>query len=503
MALLSFLDRERSVAHPGYSRWLVPPAALAIHLAIGQVYAFSVFKIPLTQLIGITKPAPDDWKQTQIAWIFSLAIVMLGLSAAAFGKWLEGAGPRKAMFASAVCFALGFFISYVGVVSHQLWLLYLGYGIVGGTGLGLGYISPVSTLIKWFPDRPGLATGMAIMGFGGGAMIGSPLSIKLMTYFRSASDTGVGKTFLVMGTIYFIFMMFGVFTIRVPRDGWKPEGWTAPAKANAMITTHDVDVNTAFGTPQFWMLWVVLCTNVTAGIGIIEQASPMIQELFKGSDRAGGSGRIRWSAEFVQHGGKIFLVDRVGLYRTKVDVLCVFCIRSHAVLLFVADRRESFELDRAVCGYLGDSSEHVWWRVRDGSGVPARHVRNVSRERDPWTTADGVVYCGRARAGAGELYAGISARAWSGQGERVSDGAACDGGAAGDWVCSELDGEARGGAVLGVGEESGAGGGWRRALGAAKRPALVGFRRSRLDVAEMGRSTVAHLQKAEKEDHSG
>ncbi|MGC1903034.1 MAG: OFA family MFS transporter [Candidatus Acidiferrum sp.] len=282
MALLSFLDRERSVAHPGYSRWLVPPAALAIHLAIGQVYAFSVFKIPLTQLIGITKPAPDDWKQTQIAWIFSLAIVMLGLSAAAFGKWLEGAGPRKAMFASAVCFALGFFISYVGVVSHQLWLLYLGYGIVGGTGLGLGYISPVSTLIKWFPDRPGLATGMAIMGFGGGAMIGSPLSIKLMTYFRSASDTGVGKTFLVMGTIYFIFMMFGVFTIRVPRDGWKPEGWTAPAKANAMITTHDVDVNTAFGTPQFWMLWVVLCTNVTAGIGIIEQASPMIQELFKG-----------------------------------------------------------------------------------------------------------------------------------------------------------------------------------------------------------------------------
>jgi MFS family permease len=282
MALLSFLDRERSVAHPGYSRWLVPPAALAIHLAIGQVYAFSVFKIPLTQLIGITKPAPDDWKQTQIAWIFSLAIVILGLSAAAFGKWLEGAGPRKAMFASAVCFALGFFISYVGVVSHQLWLLYFGYGIVGGTGLGLGYISPVSTLIKWFPDRPGLATGMAIMGFGGGAMIGSPLSIKLMTYFRSASDTGVGKTFLVMGTIYFLFMMFGVFTIRVPRDGWKPEGWTAPAKANAMITTHDVDVNTAFGTPQFWMLWVVLCTNVTAGIGIIEQASPMIQELFKG-----------------------------------------------------------------------------------------------------------------------------------------------------------------------------------------------------------------------------
>jgi MFS family permease len=309
MALLSFLDRERSIAQPGFSRWMVPPAALAIHLAIGQVYAFSVFKIPLSQLIGVTKPRTGDWKQTQIAWIFSLAIVMLGLSAAAFGKWLEGAGPRKAMFAAAICFALGFYISYFGVVTHQLWLLYFGYGVVGGTGLGLGYISPVSTLIKWFPDRPGLATGMAIMGFGGGAMIGSPLSIKLMAFFKSAGDTGVGKTFLVMGTIYFIFMMFGVFTVRVPREGWKPGGWTAPVKANAMITTHNVEVNTAFGTKQFWLLWVVLCTNVTAGIGIIEQASPMIQEFFKGAIgpvAAGGfvgllslfnmAGRFFWSS---------------------------------------------------------------------------------------------------------------------------------------------------------------------------------------------------------------
>ena len=309
MALLSFLDRERSIAQPGFSRWLVPPAALAIHLSIGQVYAFSVFKIPLSQLIGVTKPASGDWKQTQIAWIFSLAIVMLGLSAAAFGKWLEGAGPRKAMFAAAVCFALGFYISYFGVLTHQLWLLYFGYGVVGGTGLGLGYISPVSTLIKWFPDRPGLATGMAIMGFGGGAMIGSPLSIKLMQFFKGAGDTGVGKTFLVMGTIYFIFMMFGVFTVRVPREGWKPEGWIPPVKANAMITTHNLDVNTAFGTPQFWLLWIVLCTNVTAGIGIIEQASPMIQEFFKGAIgpvAAGGfvgllslfnmAGRFFWSS---------------------------------------------------------------------------------------------------------------------------------------------------------------------------------------------------------------
>src|SRR6201998_1013800 len=209
MALLSFLDRERSVAHPGYSRWLVPPAALAIHLAIGQVYAFSVFKSPLSQLIGVSKPAAEDWKQTQIAWIFSFAIVMLGLSAAAFGKWLEGAGPRKAMFAAAVCFALGFYISYVGVVTHQLWLLYLGYGFVGGIGLGLGYISPVSTLIKWFPDRPGLATGMAIMGFGGGAMIGSPLADRLMKYYATSTSVGVWETFLTMAAIYFVFMLGG------------------------------------------------------------------------------------------------------------------------------------------------------------------------------------------------------------------------------------------------------------------------------------------------------
>ena len=280
---MSFLDRERSIAHPGYSRWLVPPAALAIHLCIGQVYSFSVFKIPLTQLLGVNKSLPDDWKQTQVAWIFSLAIVMLGVSAAAFGKWLEEAGPRKAMFAAAVCFALGFYVSYLGVTTHQLWLIYVGYGVIGGTGLGLGYISPVSTLIKWFPDRPGLATGMAIMGFGGGAMIGSPLGIKLMTHFHSAGDVGVGKTFLVMGTLYFLLMMFGVFTIRVPREDWKPENWSPSVKPQAMVTTHDVDVNTAFGTKQFWLLWIVLCTNVTAGIGILEQASPMIQELFKGS----------------------------------------------------------------------------------------------------------------------------------------------------------------------------------------------------------------------------
>src|SRR5262249_20090566 len=258
------------------------------------------------QLLGVSKSIPGDWKQSQIAWIFSFAIVMLGVSAALFGKWLESAGPRKAMFASATCFALGFYIAYFGVISHQLWLIYLGYGFVGGIGLGLGYISPVSTLIKWFPDRPGLATGMAIMGFGGGAMIGSPLAIKLMAHFHTPADVGVGKTFLVMGTIYFLLMICGAFLIRFPRDDWKPANWTPQGKPQAMITTHNVDVNTAFRTKQFWLLWIVLCTNVTAGIGILEQASPMIQELFKGAIGPVAAGGFVGLLSLFNMGGRFF-----------------------------------------------------------------------------------------------------------------------------------------------------------------------------------------------------
>jgi MFS family permease len=326
MSLLSFLDREHSIARPGYSRWLVPPAALAIHLAIGQAYAFSVFKIPLTQLIGVTKSVDGDWKQSQVAWIFSLAIVMLGLSAATFGKWLEGAGPRKAMFASAVCFSAGFFVSYFGVLAHQLWIIYLGYGVIGGIGLGLGYISPVSTLIKWFPDRPGLSTGLAIMGFGGGAMIGSPLSVKLMAFFRTPEHLGVAPTFLVMGSVYFVFMMFGVFTVRVPAVGWKPEGWIAPAKTSDMITSHNVDVNTAFRTPQFWLLWVVLCLNVTAGIGILEQASPMIQELFKGAVKPIAAAGFVGLLSLFNMGGRFFWASISDFIGRKMTYFIFFAL---------------------------------------------------------------------------------------------------------------------------------------------------------------------------------
>ncbi len=279
-----FLDRSHSIAPAGYSRWRVPPAALAIHLSIGQAYAFSVFNIPLSTLVGADTPASTDWKLSTIGWIFSTAIVFLGLSAFTFGRWLEEVGPRKAMFCSALCFAGGFFVGALGVQLHQIWIIYLGYGVIGGIGLGLGYISPVSTLIKWFPDRPGMATGLAIMGFGGGAMIGSPLAVALMAHFKSAASAGVAETFVAMGAIYFVFMMFGVFTVRLPAPGWTPTGWT-PAEQKASHRTPpapDVHVNEAIKTKQFWLLWVVLCLNVTAGIGVLGQASPMIQEMFPG-----------------------------------------------------------------------------------------------------------------------------------------------------------------------------------------------------------------------------
>jgi MFS family permease len=191
--LPAFLDRERSIAPPGYRRWRVPPAALAIHLSIGQAYAFSVFSLPLSKAIGLTAAAPDDWKVSTIGWVFSTAIVFLGLSAALFGSWLERVGPRAAMFVATLCFTSGLVLGAAGIATHQFWLLIIGYGVIGGIGLGIGYISPVSTLIKWFPDRPGMATGLAIMGFGGGAIIASPLSVRLMAHFRTATDNGIDQ----------------------------------------------------------------------------------------------------------------------------------------------------------------------------------------------------------------------------------------------------------------------------------------------------------------------
>ena len=303
---MSFLDRSHSIAKPGFNRWMVPPAALCIHLCIGQVYAFSVFNLPMTKLIGITKSAPDDWKLTELGWIFSIAIFFLGASAAVLGRWVEEGGPRRAMFAAALCFAGEFLVSAFGVSTHHLWIVYLGYGVLGGIGLGLGYISPVSTLIKWFPDRPGMATGMAIMGFGGGAMIASPLSVWLMSRFSTPTHVGVAGTFVVLGVVYAIFMLVGSAIVRVPAPGWKPEGFVPAVQATKLVTNRDVYVYQALKTPQFWLIWIVLCLNVTAGIGVLGQASAMSQEMFPGRVTAAAAGGFVGLLSIFNMAGRFF-----------------------------------------------------------------------------------------------------------------------------------------------------------------------------------------------------
>jgi MFS family permease len=353
MALLTALDRRSTIAPTTYNRWLIPPAALAVHLCIGQVYATSVYKTSMVAHFGTS--------QTAIGVTFSIAIVMLGLSAAVGGTWVERNGPRKAMFVAACFWGAGFLIGALGIATSQLWLLYLGYGVVGGIGLGIGYISPVSTLIKWFPDRPGLATGMAIMGFGGGALVASPLSRQLLSAYdagydpSSATSTASGHAltmlFVTLGIAYFAVMMLGVANVRVPAPGWVPEGFDpSSVKAKPMVTTASVSAANAIRTPQFWLMWIVLFCNVTAGIGILEQASPMIQDFFRGNGTstvavaaAGGfvgvlslfnmAGRFGWSSTSDVIGRKpiylLYLGGGIVLY------ILLATIGSSATALFV------------------------------------------------------------------------------------------------------------------------------------------------------------------------
>ena len=284
------LDRDRIVARPGFNRWLVPPAALAVHLCIGMIYGMSVFWLPLTRTVG-TACAADmgllsrltatacDWTVSNLVVGFEIGIVFLGASAALWGGWLERVGPRRAGVVASACWSAGLALGAVGIMQHQLWLLWLGMGVLGGIGLGIGYISPVSTLVKWFPDRRGMATGMAIMGFGGGAMIGAPLATLLMAYFRGPAGPGVWQTFFVLAAIYAVFMLAGSFAYRIPPAEWKPEGWIAPPAKRLTAAGH-VHLSRAWRTPQFWLIWTVLLMNVSAGIGVLSVASPMLQQIF-------------------------------------------------------------------------------------------------------------------------------------------------------------------------------------------------------------------------------
>ncbi len=297
MAIFNFMDKERTLAGAGFNRWLVPPAALAIHLCIGMAYGFSVFWLPLSRAVGIKDSiacpkdlsffaeitaTTCDWKISMLGWMYTLFFVFLGSATAIFGGWLEHAGPRKAGVVSALCWCGGLLCSALGVYTHQIWLMWLGSGVIGGIGLGLGYISPVSTLIKWFPDKRGMATGMAIMGFGGGAMIGAPLADRLMKFYATASSVGVWQTFLTMAAIYFVFMMAGALAYRIPPPGWQPAAWVPSSGTDRMITKEHVHVSRVWSVPQFWLLWAVLTLNVSAGIGILGMASPLLQEVFGG-----------------------------------------------------------------------------------------------------------------------------------------------------------------------------------------------------------------------------
>src|SRR5476651_2559041 len=293
---IGLLDRDHTIAKPGFNRWMVPASALCIHLCIGMAYGFSVFWLPLSRAIGITasKACPDmslmlelvtttcDWRIASMGWMFTLFFVLLGVSAALWGGWLERVGPRKAGFVAALCWSGGLVLGAIGIYVHQLWIMWLGAGVIGGVGLGLGYISPVSTLIKWFPDHRGMATGFAIAGFGGGTLIGAPLANLLINYFKTPTSVGVWETFATMGVIYFVFMMIGAFAYRVSPAGWRPDGWTPPSENRTMISQHHVHLDNAHKTPQFWLIWWVLCLNVSAGIGVIGMASPMLQEIFAG-----------------------------------------------------------------------------------------------------------------------------------------------------------------------------------------------------------------------------
>jgi MFS family permease len=278
---LGLLDKTSTIAKPGFNRWLIPPAALAIHLSIGMAYGFSVFWLPMGKLVpgaalcgggfwSELTATSCNWSTPSVTHIFETFIAVLGLSAALFGGWVERSGPRKSGFIAALCWGGGLVIGGYGVAIHQLWVVFLGAGLLGGIGQGLGYITPVSTLIRWFPDRRGMATGFAIMGYGGGAMVGSPLAVWLMAKFAHGGAPGVGATLAVLGAVYFVAMTLGAFGFRLP----------ASAGASAFAGPSNVHVRDAWKTPQFWLLWGVLFANVTAGIAIIAMASPMLQDVF-------------------------------------------------------------------------------------------------------------------------------------------------------------------------------------------------------------------------------
>lgn len=313
----------------GFNRWLIPVAAVLVHICIGSVYAWSTFNRPIKAVF----PHDPSWFSPPYT-TFSTALVLLGLTAAFGGTWVERRGPRAAATAAAILFGSGLVIGGIGLAAGLSWLVFVGMGVIGGMGCGLGYIAPVSTLVKWFPDRRGMSTGMAIMGFGAGAFLAGYLNVYFMNML------GVAKTIMALGLAYFIIMMAGALIIRRPPAGWLPEGWTPPVKVNPMITHRNLSRNAAIQTAQFFLLWGILFINVTAGIGILAQASPMMQDLFQKT--AIEAGVVVSLISLFNAGGRFFwasLSDYIGRRNTYV----VFFVVQFILFLLIpgfAVRRE-------------------------------------------------------------------------------------------------------------------------------------------------------------------
>ncbi len=408
--MASLLSKERIVRGPEFNRWLAVPPSIAVHLCIGSVYAWSIYNPALIEVLGVAASAGDDWTLRQVVWIFSVAIAFTGLTAAFAGKWVEDVGPRMVCVVAACFWGGGYMLSSLGVALHQLWLIYLGYGVIGGIGLGLGYVSPVSNLIRWFPDRRGLAAGMAIMGFGGGAMIAVPLKEFFLNYFYKApqylgttdavdmitrsgrrfveiggqlkevvvagaaeaahvmvpgteatgvyvvgtGSAGVAQTFLLFGVVYFLVIMVSAFLYRVPVPGYKPQGWEPQAgrdSSKRMISQKDVHTDQALKTPQFYQVWVVLCLNVTAGIGIISVAKTMMTEIF--SNALPDIVDVAFAATYVLMIGMFNMLGRV-MWASASDKLgrrntcSIFCAAGFLLYLSIPVAAHYVNLDPSI-----------------------------------------------------------------------------------------------------------------------------------------------------------
>ena len=408
--MASLLSKERIVRGPEFNRWLVAPPSIAVHLCIGSVYAWSIYNPALIEVLGVATSAGDDWTLRQVVWIFSVAIAFTGLTAAFAGKWVEKVGPRMVCVMAACFWGGGYMLSSLGVTLHQLWLIYLGYGVIGGIGLGLGYVSPVSNLIRWFPDRRGLAAGMAIMGFGGGAMIAVPLKEFFLQYFYKVpqylgtvdavdmithsgrrfvevggqlkevvvagaveaahvlapgteaagvyvvgtGSAGVAQTFLFFGVVYFLVIMVSAFLYRVPVPGYKPQGWEPPSgkdSSKRMISQKDVHIDQALKTPQFYQVWVVLCLNVTAGIGIISVAKTMMTEIF--SSALPDIVDVTFAATYVLMIGMFNMLGRI-MWASASDKLgrrntcSIFCAAGFLLYLSIPVAAHQVSLDPSI-----------------------------------------------------------------------------------------------------------------------------------------------------------